>query len=78
MSFSGEIYNHLELRDELISGAHRFATRSGTEVILNTYREYGDEGSNHFDAELTSGVEDEMALAGSLSMQLLATQLLDQ
>jgi asparagine synthase (glutamine-hydrolysing) len=50
MSFSGEIYNHLELRDELISGPHRFATRSGTEVILNAYREHGDERSNHLGA----------------------------
>ena len=32
--FNGEIYNYLELRDELISSGCRFATDSDTEVIL--------------------------------------------
>jgi asparagine synthase (glutamine-hydrolysing) len=39
--FNGEIYNYLELRDEL--GASRFATNSDTEVILQAYERWGEE-----------------------------------
>src|SRR5271166_5829061 len=34
ITFNGEIFNYLELREELISRGHHFATRSDTEVIL--------------------------------------------
>jgi asparagine synthase (glutamine-hydrolysing) len=39
--FNGEIYNYLELRDEL--GPERFSTSSDTEVILHAYRKWGDD-----------------------------------
>lgn len=38
--FNGEIYNYLELRDEL--GADNFETKSDTEVILHAYRKWGE------------------------------------
>ncbi len=40
--FNGEIYNYIELREELRSLGHHFATDSDTEVILAAYREWGD------------------------------------
>lgn len=44
--FNGEIYNYLELRNELQkSGAH-FITNSDTEVILQLYRRYGKDCVN--------------------------------
>ena len=42
--FNGEIYNHADLRPDLIARGHHYATRSDTETILHLYDEYGDAG----------------------------------
>ncbi|HEU4765376.1 MAG TPA: asparagine synthase (glutamine-hydrolyzing) [Candidatus Eisenbacteria bacterium] len=39
--FNGEIYNFMDVRSELESRGHRFATRSDTEVLLQAYMEWG-------------------------------------
>jgi asparagine synthase (glutamine-hydrolysing) len=39
--FNGEIYNFIDLRSELQSKGHHFATSSDTEVILHSYEEWG-------------------------------------
>ncbi|MCM4167322.1 Asparagine synthetase [glutamine-hydrolyzing] 1 [Arenibacter antarcticus] len=41
--FNGEVYNHIELREELEAKNHLFKTHSDTEVIVHLYEEYGPE-----------------------------------
>lgn len=43
ISFNGEIYNYLEVRDELQQKGHQFLTRSDTETILLAYIEWGED-----------------------------------
>ncbi|MGW0861958.1 MULTISPECIES: asparagine synthase (glutamine-hydrolyzing) [Streptomyces] len=42
ITYSGEVYNYLELRSELLRRGHRFETRSDTEVVLHGYVEWGE------------------------------------
>jgi asparagine synthase (glutamine-hydrolysing) len=41
--FNGEIFNYIELKEELLKRSHVFKTNSDTEVILHLYEEYGPE-----------------------------------
>jgi asparagine synthase (glutamine-hydrolysing) len=41
ITYNGEIYNFAELRRELISKGHRFASNTDTEVVIHLYEEEG-------------------------------------
>jgi asparagine synthase (glutamine-hydrolysing) len=46
--FNGEIYNFIELREELLRHDHIFATKSDTEVILHAYEQWGKDCVSRF------------------------------
>ena len=46
--FNGEIYNYLEIREELSTFGYAFLTQSDTEVILAAYEQWGTDCLNHF------------------------------
>ena len=48
ITYNGEIYNYLELREELRAAGHAFATQSDTEVILAAYRQWGRDCLHRF------------------------------
>lgn len=41
LTYNGEIYNYLELREELIQLGYEFNTESDSEVLLKAYKEWG-------------------------------------
>ncbi len=46
--FNGEIYNYIELREELIKKGYNFHSSTDTEVIINAYKEWGTDCLNKF------------------------------
>ncbi|HEV7933921.1 MAG TPA: asparagine synthase (glutamine-hydrolyzing) [Actinomadura sp.] len=43
MTYSGEVYNFRELREELAGHGHHFRTSSDTEVVLHAYQQWGED-----------------------------------
>jgi len=41
ITFNGEVFNFLEIKEELISKGYKFKTNTDTEVVLAAYNEYG-------------------------------------
>src|SRR5712671_6252411 len=67
VSFNGEIFNYLELREELTARGHRFATRSDTEAIVHAWEEWGEEAFPRFNGQFAIALwdarEQELVLA---------------
>ncbi len=47
ITFNGEIYNYIELKNELINKGYSFRSCSDTEVILMAYHEWGEKCVDH-------------------------------
>ena len=59
IAYNGEVFNYLELREELISLGHKFKTRSDTEVVLHLYEEYGEKCLSKLNGQFAFAVYDE-------------------
>ena len=46
--FNGEVYNYIEIRQELLAKGYKFRSESDTEVILAAYQEWGSACLNRF------------------------------
>lgn len=51
VTFNGEIFNYVELRKELITLGHRFATASDTEVIVHAWEQWQEDCFPRFNGQ---------------------------
>ncbi|HEB71905.1 MAG TPA: asparagine synthase (glutamine-hydrolyzing) [Nitrospirae bacterium] len=58
ITYNGEIYNYLELKDQLEGLGYRFTGSSDTEVILAAYAKWGEECQNRFNGMWAFGIWD--------------------
>ncbi|MCB1488537.1 MAG: asparagine synthase (glutamine-hydrolyzing) [Bauldia sp.] len=61
VTFNGEIFNFVELRNELIARGHRFRTDSDTEVIIRAYQEMGPDCVTAFNGDFAFALWDRRA-----------------
>jgi asparagine synthase (glutamine-hydrolysing) len=67
ITLNGEIYNYRELREELLRAGHIFRSNSDTEVLLESYKEWGKNCLGHlmgaFAFAIYDGISRELFLA---------------
>ncbi len=56
--YNGEIYNYIELKEELLVNGYEFATQSDTEVFLKAYHFWGVDAFNKFNGMWAAAIYD--------------------
>lgn len=58
ITFNGEIYNYIEIREELRKLGHQFNTHTDTEVLLAAYKEWGTSCVSRFNGMWSFAIHD--------------------
>ena len=56
--YNGEVYNYLEIKEELIKKNYKFYSNTDTEVILNAFAEWGEKCFEKFNGEWALAILD--------------------
>lgn len=57
--FNGEIFNYIELANELKAKGHHFRTQSDTETIIHAYEEWGNKCVERFNGQFAFAIYDQ-------------------
>ena len=58
LSYNGEVYNYLELRSELKQLGHQFFSKTDSEVVLNSWTEWGEKCVKRFNGMFAFSIWD--------------------
>ena len=60
ITYNGEIFNYIEIKNKLIEVGYTFSTASDTEVIIKAYDYWGDDCQNQFNGMWSFAIYDEI------------------